>query len=280
MTADIYTKCKENVDSWHTLRRLVGIMTPEETQKGDFNPDVDQVAAIDPESVAAEVLDSGDLNTHYWCSIQGDSTWETDFRKPVKVKKPKAKAKKKPKPKWKDSVASPTDKGTHVIMHVQGGIRNSRAAQTMQGIAQAKNPSSIEVEDIPILKLNSQEKWRIILLCTDPGSYIERCNPFPAHCEIVNVTEQDDFTSEEGYQKVVKALREPRTALFISFPCTGGCLFNIGINAKIPKAQAKIQGHWKLFHKLWKSYERLCNEVNFVVPTVLEWPRYLSLIHI
>ena len=50
-------------------------------------------------------------------------------------------------------------------------------------------------------------------------------------------------------------------------------MFNVGINWAKEKSQQRIKGHWKLFRKLWKQYERLCDEVGFVVPTILEWPR-------
>ncbi len=83
-------------DQWNVLRFLIGIFKEEEIVEGDFNLDVEQVAAEGPPSLADEFVEScPDLNTHYWCSMQGESTKFFDFRKAVKVKnrKPKAKAK-------------------------------------------------------------------------------------------------------------------------------------------------------------------------------------------
>ena len=50
-------------------------------------------------------------------------------------------------------------------------------------------------------------------------------------------------------------------------------MFNMGINWAKEKTRARIEGHWKLFRELWKQYARLCKELPFTVPTVLEWPR-------
>ena len=50
-------------------------------------------------------------------------------------------------------------------------------------------------------------------------------------------------------------------------------MFNMGINWAKEKSRARIKGHWSLFRKLWRQYEKLCDEVGFVVPTILEWPR-------
>ena len=61
--------------------------------------------------------------------------------------------------------------------------------------------------------------------------------------------------------------------MFISMPCVGGCMFNVGINWAKGKSTDRIIGHWKLFRKLWKQYERLCDELPFIIPTILEWPR-------
>ena len=65
---------------------------------------------------------------------------------------------------------------------------------------------------------------------------------------------------------------KPRPFLLISFPCTGGCLLNAGINAKNPTCAPKLEAHWKLFQKLWAQFVKL-TDVCGVVPTIVEWPR-------
>ena len=62
--------------------------------------------------------------------------------------------------------------------------------------------------------------------------------------------------------------------MLVSFPCTGGCLFNVGINSKRPEeCSDKLLKHWTLFRKLWRNYERLNREASRQIPTMFEWPR-------
>ena len=106
-------------------------------------------------------------------------------------------------------------------------------------------------------------RWKIILLCTDEDSLMERFNPYREQCEVVHITIKDDFASENGYNKVLKIIQETRNvAMLVSFPCTGGCLFNVGINSKRPECSEKLMKHWTLFRKLWRNYERLNDEVS------------------
>ena len=75
--------------------------------------------------------------------------------------------------------------------------------------------------------------------------------PSDGNCKIIEITEEDDFTTERGYEKTAEAIKTYKKAvLFISMPCTGGCMFNMGINWSKESAKAGIKGHWKLFRKL------------------------------
>ena len=110
---------------------------------------------------------------------------------------------------------------------------------------------------------------------------MQECNPYPGQARVHDITKEDDFTSESGYKKVKGiVMNNPRVVVLASFPCTGGCTFNQGINAANPACWPKIEQHWKLFNKLWKNYCRLCKEVReecgLVIPTILEWPRRCS----
>ena len=86
-------------------------------------------------------------------------------------------------------------------------------------------------------KIPKDAKWTIILLCTDPKSYMQVINPYPDNCECIDITIDDDFTSNEGFLKVAKICRDRRgkVAIMAAFPCTGGCLFNMTINWEDPK---------------------------------------------
>ena len=61
-------------------------------------------------------------------------------------------------------------------------------------------------------------------------------------------------------------------AVFVAFRCTGGCLFNVGINASNPKCKDKLEAHWKLFRRLWAQFQRLFDEYGYF-DVLLEWPR-------
>ena len=76
-------------------------------------------------------------------------------------------------------------------------------------------------------------------------------NPWPDNCTVVDITKEDDFTSELGYNKVFELCQaSKRVAMLVSFPCTGGCLWNVGINSKNPKCRARLKAHLRLFHRL------------------------------
>ena len=99
-------------------------------------------------------------------------------------------------------------------------------------------------------------------------------NPFPDHCGVIHITEQIDFTSESGYQYVLDIIgRTENVMMLVLFPCIGGCLFNVGINAKRPQCKAKLRKHAVLFNKLWKQFARLYAEAGRKIQTVIEWPK-------
>ena len=107
---------------------------------------------------------------------------------------------------------------------------------------------------------------------------MKRTNPYPDLCQVIDITQKDDFTSETGYDKVAKILETtPNVAILVSFPCTGGCLFNAGINAANPKCTTKLRCHWQLFRKLWKNLVRLCDSYpSDRINLIIEWPRYCT----
>ena len=79
--------------------------------------------------------------------------------------------------------------------------------------------SALEIFDNPSEDIH----WKVILLCTEENSYMQMVNPYPNNGDVIDITVADDFTSETGYQKVAKVIREnpDLVALWLSFPCTG-----------------------------------------------------------
>jgi len=181
MTADIYTKGFVNKVLWDRLRKLINVYSPKEIEELQFTPIPDDDDLMAQDGVMTEM--GNPVNTHYFEIMRGESTLTTDFRKPAKVKpmkKPKKKgvvtAYRKPKPNDVDSDVKP-----------------------MQGPREAVDDDIHEIPDV---------EWTVILLCTNPASFMQQCNPFPKNCTVVDITKEDDFTSESGYQKVVSLLRD------------------------------------------------------------------------
>ena len=70
--------------------------------------------------------------------------------------------------------------------------------------------TDIPVDDFMLVNMNEdweKEKYAVILLCTDKESYMKTYNPFQKNCDIIEITEEDDFTSGFGYEKVLNAIK-------------------------------------------------------------------------
>jgi len=119
-------------------------------------------------------------------------------------------------------------------------------------------------------------EWTIILLCTDKDSFMSRCNPYGPQCNIVEITEEDDFRmhSGEGYDKVLDALRQPNCVVFASLPCTGGSPWQI-VNKRHPACRRLLRKHYTLFNQLFDSLLKLYDELRGFgpIPIIFEWPR-------
>ena len=209
--------------------------------------------------------------------MSGESTHEADFRKPAKLKKPKIKPKKTPTNTHRTSICldgppDPTCAGDLRVAGGGAGLGGDRKVATSKIDRDIVQRFAPEIFDVPPTNL----QWTIILLCTETDSNMRRNNPFPRNCTVLDITIAHDFTSESGYQRVANILRSTcNVAVLVSFPCTGGCLLNAGINAKNPKCGPKLEAHFKLFKLLWRQYERLNSEFEGI-NTVFEWPRFCT----
>ena len=217
------------------------------------------------------------INSHYHWITSGTNTGETDMRKPVKLKPPKSKPKFRVRPNLLVSqpledvpsgAGPPAMKGT------------LKSATTLES-SSVKPPGGGDTHSVSH-KVTAEEdssttlnaKWTIILLCTEPNSRMHRHNPFPGECKIVEITKEDDFTSESGYNKVVEALRGPNVVLFASLPCTGGCPWQL-VNRKHPGCRRLLEKHHRLFDMLFGNLLRLTREFapRGTIPIIFEWPR-------
>jgi hypothetical protein len=105
---------------------------------------------------------------------------------------------------------------------------------------------------------------------------MKRCNPDPARCKIIEITEEDDFRLHvgEGYDTVVEALQQKNCMIFSSLPCTGGSPWQI-VNSKHPACRRLLAKHHRLFGQLFEALLKLFKEFKSrgPIPIVFEWPR-------
>ena len=150
-----------------------------------------------------------------------------------------------------DDVAYPAKlHASRVFAKLPGGGR--RMIRTVFLYSPFPDPNDENIDETPmpcdVPKAPPSMRWKVILLCTDEDSLMEQFNPYPGQCEVIHITVKDDFTSEGGFKKVLKIIEEnANVAMLVSFPCTGGCLFNVGINSKRPECSEKLLKHWTLF---------------------------------
>ena len=70
--------------------------------------------------------------------------------------------------------------------------------QDKVGLANVHSLPKGGLEESLTSNVNIDAKYAIVLLCTDNDSYLKTYNPFPENCDIIDITEEDDFTSERG----------------------------------------------------------------------------------
>ena len=91
--------------------------------------------------------------------------------------------------------------------------------------------------------------------------------------ETIVITDKDDLSTEVGINKAITALTGPEDVLWHSQPCTGGCPWQRINLRRNPATKDKVKQHWKLFAKLWKSFEIIANHAMSVGAAVYnEWP--------
>ena len=117
---------------------------------------------------------------------------------------------------------------------------------------------------------------RVVLSCAWKDSLLEQ--EFKKKgWEVVVISEEDDLTTEFGISKAVTALTGPGDVLWHSQPCTGGCPWQRINLRRNPATRDKVKQHWKLFAKLWKSFEIVANHALSVGASVYnEWPQGCS----
>jgi hypothetical protein len=99
----------------------------------------------------------------------------------------------------------------------------------------------------------------ILEYCCGEDSLMSTPRSYTKGCKFVRLTESIDMTTDEGLDYALKALQDPvardgKVLLWSAIPCTGGSTWN-RFNWSKGNLQTKIliQGHWKIFNKLFKT---------------------------
>jgi hypothetical protein len=94
---------------------------------------------------------------------------------------------------------------------------------------------------------------------------------------VVNVTEDDDFTKQSTIDDVISMIKGPADVLFFSAPCTGGSPWQRLNIAKHPHLVGRMRRHWALFRRLWRSLEVVGEHAIAVGAQIhIEWPKHCA----
>lgn len=114
--------------------------------------------------------------------------------------------------------------------------------------------------------------------CCSSKSVFGQCQAMKDQYRHVRITRDDDFNSPHTLELVAKLLRGPGDVLWYSSPCTGGCPFlRYHLSRGNPETVRKIEEHWKLYRRLWKSFVSVARQaIGRGATVVIEWPKACS----
>ena len=113
----------------------------------------------------------------------------------------------------------------------------------------------------------------LIEFCCGPSSLLGVETKHSRGCKVVRLTEEEDVTAPRGISVALEAIAGPCTLLWGSIPCTGGCPWQ-KINRRRPGGEARLRKHFKLFKRMWKSFEQVARDVLKAGGMVaIEWPK-------
>ena len=98
---------------------------------------------------------------------------------------------------------------------------------------------------------------------------------------MIRVTEDDDVTCPETIEKLLnliskhEASKTGNVLLWAAMPCTGGSAWNrFNWQKGTKNTKNKIINHWKLFHRMWRSFDIVAKFVTALSGAVInEWPK-------
>ncbi len=112
----------------------------------------------------------------------------------------------------------------------------------------------------------------IVQACCEPDNELARVK---SEHSVIDITVDLDFTSDKGQRLALDNLNDRGDLLWFASPCTGGCPWNIGVNAKLgEETRAKLDAHWVLFRKLWGSFVKVAEiALERGCSVCIEWPK-------
>ena len=146
---------------------------------------------------------------------------------------------------------------------------------------------------VPSLRAHQQNVWPtakdllgkqylLVEFCCSPNSMLGI--EAPSRAAVVRLTEDDDARDPDNAKAILSLVAEAKelgvpVALWASIPCTGGSQLQ-NINVARFGVTDKLRGHWKQFHQLWTSFQRLATAVLHAGGLVaIEWPVRCSYWH-
>ena len=93
-------------------------------------------------------------------------------------------------------------------------------------------------------------------------------------CTVTRITREIDFTSARGVEVACNAILGPRSLVWFSLPCIGGCPWQ-SVNIRLgPDAERRIRGYLGLFAIMFRNALQLMAVAQDAGATiVIEWPR-------
>ena len=97
----------------------------------------------------------------------------------------------------------------------------------------------------------SRHPRTLVHCCSEKGNLLSRPYLPGGAQKFVDITKEDDFTTDKGFMKTISHVQGPQDTLFFCSPCTGGSAWNRFNEAKAKEkgwtqTLIKIEGHWKL----------------------------------
>ena len=113
----------------------------------------------------------------------------------------------------------------------------------------------------------------LIEACCGEKSLLCSTTKYSRKCLRIPIDQSLDFCSEESRKICEFYLKDGRSALWFSCPCTGGCGWQHINWYRGESAQKKILSHWQQFRRLWKHFKRIASEaIPKGVCVFVEWP--------